>query len=568
MEPRIISNLPPIAYFSMEIGIDASLPTYAGGLGVLAGDVLATGADLELPMVGVTLLYHQGYFRQHLDAEGNQTESPYLWDPQRNLELMEPKVQITLEGRPITIQAWRFTVYGITRRRVLVYFLDTLLPENDPRDQTLTDSLYLGDDRFRLMQEAILGLGGFAMLRALGHGDTKIYHLNEGHSALLTVGLLEELTKGRGLKSATEADQETVRHHCVFTTHTPVPAGHDQFPGSLVTHVLGEERAAALEAIGSCPHRQLNMTALALHFSRYVNGVAMRHMDISQGMFPNYPIESISNGVNALTWVSPQFEALYARYIPNWRYDNFYLRHAIRIPLAEIREAHQEAKMEFFSEVRKRTGISLDPASFTLGFARRATAYKRPNLLFNDIERLRKISQEKGRIQVVFAGKAHPKDEPGKDLIRQIFRAAKTLSKDVSVVYLEEYDMALAKLFCAGVDVWLNTPNKPQEASGTSGMKAALNGIPSFSILDGWWVEGHVEGVTGWSIGEHWEDTDHHDEEAKALYDKLENILLPLFYHRPEDFDWVRQMTIVHNGSFFNAQRMMFQYLKHAYLNF
>lgn len=568
MEPRIISNLPPIAYFSMEIGIDPGLPTYAGGLGVLAGDVLATAADLELPMVGVTLLYHQGYFRQHLDAEGNQTESPYLWDPQRNLELMEPKVQISLEGRTVTIQAWRYTVSGITRRRVLVYFLDTLLPENDPRDQGLTNSLYLGDDRFRLMQEAVLGLGGIAMLRALGHSDIKIYHLNEGHSALLTLGLLEEITKGRGLKAISEADHEMVRRHCVFTTHTPVPAGHDQFPGALVTHVLGDERAAALEATGSCPHRQLNMTALALHFSRYVNGVAMRHMDISQGMFPNYPIESISNGVNALTWVSPQFESLFARYIPNWRYDNFYLRHAIRIPLPEIREAHQEAKLEFFSEVRKRTGVSLDPHSLTLGFARRATAYKRPNLLFNNIERLRKISQEKGPVQVVFGGKAHPKDESGKELIRQIFRAARVLGKDVSIVYLEEYDMALAKSFCAGVDVWLNTPNKPQEASGTSGMKAALNGVPSLSILDGWWVEGHVEGVTGWSIGEHWEDDDHHEQEAESLYDKLERVILPLFYQKPEKFDWVRQMTIAHNGSFFNAQRMMFQYLKHAYLNF
>lgn len=568
MQPQLILNLPTIAYFSMEIGIDPDLPTYSGGLGVLAGDVLSTAADLELPMVGVSLIYHQGYFRQHLDAEGNQTESPYLWDPERFLEPLEPRVKIQLEGRTVAIRAWRYLVNGITHKQVPIYFLDTLLPENDPRDQSLTDSLYLGDDRFRLKQEAVLGMGGLAMLRALKHENTKIFHLNEGHSALLTLGLLGEITKERGLASLTEADQEAVRRHCVFTTHTPVPAGHDQFPGSMVREVLGEEKAKALEATGACPRHELNMTALALHFSRYVNGVAMRHMDISKGMFPNYPIESITNGVNALTWVSPSFQSLFARYIPNWRYDNFYLRHAIKIPLSEIREAHQEAKADFLSEVRKRTGFSLDPACFTLGFARRATAYKRPHLLFSNLERLKKMSKAIGPIQVIYGGKAHPKDEPGKELIRQIFRAQKILGHELPVVYLEEYDMGLAKLFCAGVDVWLNTPNKPQEASGTSGMKAALNGIPSLSILDGWWAEGHVEGVTGWSIGEHYEDEDHHDDEVKSLYDKLEGKILPLYYRKPEDFDWIRQMTIAHNGSFFNAQRMMFQYLKHAYLNF
>lgn len=568
MEKDLITHLPAIAYFSMEIGLDSAMPTYAGGLGVLAGDTLATGADLELPMVGVTLLYHKGYFRQHLDAQGNQTESPYFWDPERYLELLDPKVTIEIEGRPVKIQAWRYRIQGITRKPVWVYFLDTVLPENDERDQELTNSLYLGDDRVRLCQEMVLGLGGIAMLRAIGHKEVRIFHMNEGHSALLTLGLLEEFTGKKGLAAATEADLEKIRHHCVFTTHTPVPAGHDQFPGSLVTQVLGEKRAAALEAMGCCPHRELNMTRLALHFSRYVNGVAMRHMDISQGMFPNYPIESITNGVNALTWVSPPFESLFARYIPTWRYDNFYLRHAIRIPLAEIHEAHEEAKLDLLNEVRKRTGCHLKPEVFTLGFARRATAYKRPHMLFSDLDRLKKISKEVGPIQVLYAGKAHPQDDAGKQLIREIFKADALLGTDIPVVYLEEYDMALAKLFCSGVDVWLNTPQKPQEASGTSGMKAALNGIPSFSILDGWWVEGHLEGMTGWSIGNHYEEPDRFDEEVASLYDKLEKVILPMFYREPEKFDWVRQMTIALNASFFNAQRMMFQYLKHAYLNF
>lgn len=568
MQKDLITHLPPIAYFSMEIGIDPVLPTYAGGLGILAGDTLATGADLELPMVGVTLLYHKGYFRQHLDAEGRQTETPYYWDPERFLELMEPRVSIKLEGRDVQIQAWRYQVIGITHKEVPIYFLDTVVEGNDPWDQELTASLYLGDDRMRLGQEAVLGLGGFKMLRALGHQDVKIFHMNEGHSALLALGFLEELTRERGLAAATNADWEQVRHHCVFTTHTPVPAGHDKFSGKLVTQVLGEERAKALVATGVCPDRQLNMTSLALNFSRYVNGVAMRHMDISQDMFPNYPIESITNGVNALKWVSPPFESLYARYIPNWRYDNFYLRHAIRIPLGEIREAHHEAKQELLDEVRRRTGVSLNPEAFTLGFARRATAYKRPTLLFSDLARLRKIAAESGPLQILYAGKAHPSDEPGKKLIQSVFQADKTLGDAVPVVYLEEYDMILGKLMTAGVDVWLNTPQKPQEASGTSGMKAALNGVPSLSVLDGWWVEGHLEGVTGWAIGNHWEEADRHEEESESLYSKLEKEILPIYYKRPEHFDWIRQMTIAHNGSFFNSQRMMFQYLKHAYLNF
>ncbi len=555
-----------IAYFSMEIGVDASKPTYSGGLGVLAGDTLRAAADLGLPMVGVTLIYRKGYFRQHLDAHGNQTESPWLWNPEEQLEALSPRVTIQVQGRAVVLRAWRFVIRGGKDKSVPVYFLDANLEENDPADRALTDVLYGGDARIRLAQEAVLGLGGVAMLRALGHTDIASYHMNEGHSALLTLALLEEQTRGRGVSLANEADREAIRQHCIFTTHTPVPAGHDQFPLDLVTQVLGPERAQALAANECCPEGVLNMTNVALVFSRYVNGVAMRHGEISQEMFPHYPIDSITNGVHAVTWASTSFRVLFDRFIPDWRDDNFYLRHALNIPLDEIQRAHNVAKSELLGEVERRTQVRFDPSVFTIGFARRATAYKRADLLFTDVERLKRIAQQVGPLQIIYGGKAHPHDMPGKHLIRKIFDMAKALEGVVTLVYLEEYDMTIAKQLCAGVDLWLNTPQKPHEASGTSGMKAAINGVPSFSVLDGWWIEGHIEGVTGWSIGNHWGEAEHPDSEARSLYEKLEQIILPTYYNQPERYDRIMQSTIVLNGSFFNSQRMLDQYVKNAYL--
>jgi starch phosphorylase len=307
------------------------------------------------------------------------------------------------------------------------------------------------------------------------------------------------------------------------------------------------------------------MTYLALTFSRYINGVSLRHGGISQNMFPDYPIDSVSNGVHGLTWTASPFRRLYDKYMPEWRDDNLYLRYAISIPLDEIISAHGEAKRELFEEIEKRTGVVLDPRAMTLGFARRATPYKRADLLFTNTERLRSIANQMGPLQVIYGGKAHPRDENGKELIRRIFQAGESLGEAVRVVYLEEYDIELAKHFCSGVDLWLNTPLKPQEASGTSGMKAALNGIPSLSVLDGWWIEGHVEGVTGWSIGESWKAKSEVGEEIASLYDKLVSIILPMFYERPRDYARVMRSAIAINGSFFNAQRMMFQYMRNAY---
>jgi glycogen phosphorylase len=555
-----------VAYFSMEFGIDPAMPTYSGGLGIVAGDTLRAAADLGLAFAGVTLLHRKGYFRQHLDDEGNQSESEPEWSPESFLQLLAPRVLVPISGRQVQVQAWRYLVRGEFGHTVSVYFLDTAMAENSPWDQSLTDWLYQGDGYYRLCQEVVLGLGGLAMLSALGHQTIRAYHMNEGHSALVALALLEEQTWGRSLHAVGTGDVDAVRRRCVFTTHTPVLAGHDIFPLDLVRQVLGDERTNFLVAAECCPDGVLNMTRLALNFSRYVNGVSMRHEEISRNMFSGYPIDSVTNGVHALTWTSPPFRHLYDHYIPEWRRDNRYLRHAIRIPLEDIRRAHAQAKQELLTEVERRTGVCLDPAAMTLGFARRVTSYKRADLLFHNLERLKSIAHQVGPLQVIYAGKAHPRDEGGKALIRRVFQAAAALKGVVPVVYLEDYDIALGKYLCSGVDLWLNTPQKPQEASGTSGMKAALNGVPSFSILDGWWIEGHIEGVTGWSIGNGWQSEDRLENEAASLYDKLESVILPMYYQRPDDFARIMCSTIALNGSYFNAQRMITQYMQDAYL--
>ena len=560
-----LNQLPHLAYFSMEIGLASDIPTYSGGLGVLAGDTLRSAADLGLPMLGVTLIYRKGYFRQHLDEQGNQTESPVTWTPEEILQPLEPLVTVHLEGRPVKVRAWRYEVHGLSGHLVPVYLLDTAVPENSPWDQTLTDHLYGGDNYYRLCQEVILGMGGQALLAALGLNDNLIYHMNEGHSALLALSLL----KSQGLKEAgsvpSEAEVEAVRRQCVFTTHTPVPAGHDKFSWDLVRKVLPDEDVRLLKASNCCLDGELNMTYLALRFAGYINGVAMRHGEISTGMFPGYPIDAISNGVHAPTWTSAALAELYDRRIPEWRRDNFYLRYAIGLSLNEIWQAHVQAKQELFNEVEKRTGQRLEEKVMTLGFARRATIYKRPDLLFADRERLLRLTQEVGPLQVIYAGKAHPRDEGGKDMIKRVFTAAGQLRENIKVIYLDNYDMDLGKIICAGVDLWLNTPLRPQEASGTSGMKAALNGVPSLSVLDGWWIEGHVENVTGWSIGEESQVLEDSASDAVSLYDKLERVIMPLYYGKPESYIRVMRSAIALNGSFFNTQRMVSQYVTNAY---
>lgn len=566
-----------VAYFSMEVGLEQGLPTYSGGLGVLAGDTLRSAADLAVPMVGVTLAHRCGYFTQHLAADGVQTNESAVWDPESRLPRVPHTITVQVEGRTVHVTAWRYDVRGVGGHVVPVYLLDTRLPENDPYDQTLTDTLYGGDNRYRLCQEVVLGIGGAAMLDALGVGvePGTQYHINEGHAALLTLHLLGRQLDGRPAAAATVSDVEAVARRVIFTTHTPVPAGHDKFSGDLARQVLGPQ-AALLDALTLWDHGELNMTHLALRCSRYVNGVAMRHAEVSREMFPEYPIAAVTNGVHAVTWTSEPFRALFDRHFPEWRRDNYYLRYAVSLPADELRAAHRQAKRALLDEVARRTGVALDPDVFTVGFARRSATYKRADLVFSDLDRLRRIAKEVGPVQFVFAGKAHPRDVPGQALIRSVHAAKQALGDALRVAYVPNYEMDLGALITSGADVWLNNPVRPLEASGTSGMKAALNGVPSLSVLDGWWVEGCVEGKTGWAIGSDDQpfvdpNSDaaalaHARADAAALYDKLEQAVVPLYYGAPAAWPEVMRMSIAVNGSFFNTQRMVAQYVQNAYL--
>jgi starch phosphorylase len=556
-----------VAYFSMEIGIESGLPTYSGGLGILAGDTVTSAASLRVPMVAVTLLHRKGYFYQKLDERGWQTEAPVEWAIDDYLTELPERVSVIIEGRTVSLRAWQFLITGLSGFPVPVIFLDSDLPENSEWDRTLTDYLYGGDAHYRLCQEVILGFGGVRMLRALGYDSIDRFHMNEGHASLLVLELLNEELAATGNQTAGQDNIDKVHRKCVFTTHTPVRAGHDQFPSDLADKILGPQiRPELREQVffeGS-----LNMTHLALNFSHYINGVAKRHGEISRHMFAGYVIDSITNGINVVRWTSSAFAKLFDRYIPGWREDNYSLRYAISVPGEEVWKAHITAKRQLIEYVNHETNAGLDVDILTIGFARRAALYKRADLVFRDPDRLKKISTAVGPLQFVFAGKAHPQDQGGKELIKRIFAAKETLKPQVKVGYLDNYDIGLAQLMTAGSDIWLNTPIPPREASGTSGMKAAINGVPSFSVLDGWWIEGCIDGVTGWAIGELGRTGDTAADDSKdieSLYTKLEHVILPLFYNDRNGFIDVMRSAIALNGSFFNTQRMMQQYVLKAY---
>jgi glycogen phosphorylase len=550
-----------VAYFSMEIAIHPSMPTYSGGLGVLAGDTLRSAADLGVPIVAFTLLHRKGYFQQHLDPNGMQSEEVQPWNPADFCSEEPARVTVSVEDRVVTVRAWRYDLLGRFGHIVPIYLLDTDVDGNSGWDRGLTDHLYGGDTNYRLQQETVLGMGGVRMASALGL-QINVFHMNEGHAALLTLGLLERQVGGGPLNAFTESDIEQVRQKCVFTTHTPVPAGHDRFSTEQTIRILGGDRTARLEKLGCFRDGLLNMTLLALRFSRFCNGVALQHGRVSREMFPEYDIQSITNGVHAATWVSAPVQQLFDEVIPAWRRDNLYLRDLIDLPEQKVLAAHGHAKEALLAEVASRTGLVLNPRVLTLGFARRAATYKRADLMFTRPERLQQIAAEAGGLQILYAGKAHPQDEPGKALIQRVVEDAAKFSNDsLRIVYLENYAWDLGAMLTAGVDVWVNTPRRPYEASGTSGMKAALNGVPSLSILDGWWIEGCIEGVTGWAI----EDGANDAEEADSLYRKLETAVVPLYRESPERWARLMRTTMAYNGSYFNTDRMVRQYTRNAY---
>lgn len=563
-----LTKEPKIAYFSMEIGIQNDIPTYSGGLGVLAGDTIRAGADLKLPMVAVTLLTKKGYFIQELDEHGRQTQRPVSWDPNEYMVLLPARITVQIEGRDVLVQAWQYNVQSLTRGCVPIFFLDTDVEWNNPEDREITHYLYGGDLAYRLKQEIILGIGGVRILHQLGF-EIKKYHMNEGHSSLLTIELLNRFK--RPIEDVWDEklvwDVRKVKDICVFTTHTPVEAGHDRFPYELVTKILGEPvPLKVLKELGG--EESLNMTRLGLNLSEFINGVAKKHGEVSRNMFPGYEISAITNGVHTFTWTCDGFKALYDKYLPGWANEPELFVRIGRVPEEEIWETHMTAKKNLFDYVRSATGIEMNPDVLTIGFARRATAYKRADLIFSDIERLEIIGS--GKLQIIYAGKAHPKDEMGKQLIEKIFSIKDRLKDKISMVYLKNYDMEIALRMVSGVDIWLNTPLRPREASGTSGMKAAHNGVINFSVLDGWWIEGHIEGFTGWSIGPSATETTLTDNmdtrDADDLYNKLETIIIPTYYN--DRRTWVRMMqnAIGKNAYYFNCHRMMRRYVTDAYI--
>jgi starch phosphorylase len=559
-----------VAYFSMEIGFHGEIPTYSGGLGVLAGDTLRSCADLEVPILGVTLVSNKGYFIQKFDDDDNQIEQPYVWDRNKYFTELRERVTVKVAEKVIYIKAWKYDLKGVTGHIVPIFLLDTNIIENDEEDRHITDCLYGGDKCYRFLQEIILGIGGYRMLKKLGYYDIEKYHMNEGHSALLTLELRKDLVGQSNWDMFNDTIEKRVHNRCVFTTHTPVPAGHDKFKKELVEKFLrGYLTQNEIDAI--CENDNLNLTLLALNSSKYVNGVAKKHSEVSREMFPGYNISSITNGIHSAFWTSPATQDLFDKYLKGWRNDPYTLRSVFSIPPDEIWNAHCENKKRLFEHIKEEYGVNFNLNSFTIGFARRITAYKRPYMFFTDIERIKKIVESVGPIQVIFAGKAHPNDTEGKKIIRKIRKTMKELSETINVIYLENYDIPTAQLLIPGVDIWLNNPQPPKEASGTSGMKASVNGVPNLSILDGWWLEGHVEDVTGWSIGEREmiyknikiEET----EELETLYSKLETKIIPTYYEKRKEWLKIMQNTIGFNGSFFSTHRMVYQYVLSAYFD-
>lgn len=553
-----------VAYFSMEIALSNEIPTYAGGLGVLAGDTLRSAADLEVPLVAVTLASTAGYFRQTFDADGRQAEQADSWEPSKWAAPLNAIIAVTIEGRQVWVGGWLYVLTGHMNGEQPIVLLDTDLEQNNIEDRAITRQLYGGDEAYRLQQEAVLGIGGTRMLQALGF-QLRQYHMNEGHSALLALELLRRYAyPPENIRSGESPyDIPRVRELCCFTTHTPIEAGHDKFSYELVRRILGDYvDLTTLQHLAGAEH--LNMTRLALNLSEYVNGVARRHAEVSRHMFPGYRVHAVTNGVHPFTWTSKPFRLLYDTHLPGWCHEpELLMRADCCISDEAIRTAHIEAKQRLIDEVKTRTGVSLSADCFTIGFARRMTAYKRPDLLFSDLARLKEIAQRQP-IQIVLSGKAHPHDAPGKHLIETLHTHLRELSGVISIAYLPDYDMATALTLVSGVDVWLNTPLRPMEASGTSGMKAAFNGVPHLSVLDGWWVEGCIEGITGWAIGD--DVASANGDDAGCLYQKLDETILPLYYQDQPGWTAAMKGAIAKCASYFNSQRMMRRYASEAYL--
>jgi len=555
-----LKNNTSIAYISMEIAVDSSIPTYSGGLGVLSGDTVRSAADLEIPMAAVCLCYSSGYFYQLFNENGEQKEKEVEWNFFYEFERIEKPITIKIENKEVLVSAWLYKIIGQSGHVLPIYLLTTDVEGNEEWMKKMTGSLYDSTSRWnRIVQEIILGIGGVRLLNSLGYTNINTYHLNEGHGSFATVELYNMLNR----------DIEKVKERVVFTTHTPVPAGHDRFDSNLIKKVFEKKMPDEIKKRAD-DNGQFNMTFLGMNLSRYRNGVAKKHGEISKKMFPQYEIDSITNGIHLPFWVSKPIRKIFTRKWPNWRANPIILQNAIELDDLDLFDAHIENKFNLISYQKGHSWNLLDEELITIGFARRFATYKRAILIFHDIDRLGKICQ--GKVQFIFAGKAHPKDQMGKDYIKQIHESAEYLYDNfgVKVVMMENYNMDLSHMLVSGVDIWLNTPERYREASGTSGMKAALNGVLNFSVQDGWWLEGfRMNPMAGWAIGPNDADpkdpgiSNDWDIDANAIYEILENEIIPTYMNHDE---WLfRSKNAISLASYFNTHRMIEEYAEKAY---
>jgi len=549
-----------VAYISMEIGVDSNIPTYSGGLGVLSGDTVRSAADLELPMVGLCLCYSSGYFYQFFNEFGEQKEREIEWNFFYEFDRVSQPISMKIEDKDIKISAWQYNVIGQSGHVLPIYLLTTDIEGNEEWMKNMTGSLYDSTSRWnRIVQEMILGIGGVKLLKSLGYNNIQTYHLNEGHGSFAMVELYNMLN----------GDIEKVKEKVVFTTHTPVPAGHDRFKQDLVDKVFEKRMPPEVRKLAD-DNGEFNMTFLGMALSRYRNGVAKKHGDISRKMFPQYEIDHITNGIHLPFWVSKPFRKIFSRKWPNWRANPGVLENSILLDDLEIFDGHIKNKFNLISYQKGHSWNLLDEELITIGFARRFATYKRAVLIFHDIDRIGKIC--KNNIQFIFAGKAHPKDKMGKDYIKEIHEKGEYLYDNygVKVVMMENYNMDLSHMLVSGVDIWLNTPERYREASGTSGMKAALNGVLNLSVQDGWWLEGiKKQPNAGWAIGPDDSNPDDPgisndwDIDSNALYDILENDVIPIYRNHEE---WIfKQKSAIALAAYFNTHRMCMEYAEKAY---
>lgn len=555
-----------IAYFVMECAVDSRIPTYSGGLGILAGDTLQSFADLEVPAVGITLLWKNGFTDQKLSNDGSQLDLPQEWDVEKYMQPTNVKIKIPIGGKDVTITAFKYVVESIKGdNEIDVYFLTPDAGENDAETRKICDRLYIEGGLTRLKQEIILGVGGYEMLKALNY-EPFLYHINESHSAFLISSLMKDMD-----------DLNRVKSRVVFTTHTPVTAAFDKFEMKDVKEMLsgycGEKVFNDIYRERLEEKDELNLSWLAIKNAKNVVAVSRKHKFVSEHIFEGYKLKYVTNGIHHVKWASPHYKMLYGKYIQGWEEDPDLLRGASCIPDSDFAQAHILCKETLVELINSETDASFLPADFTIAMAKRITNYKRNNLILSNPDKLIEIAEKKGAIQIIFAGKAHPADTDGLAIVKSIYNASNYISsktKKVKIAFLENYNIHKANIILSGVDLWLNNPVRPLEASGTSGMKASLNGVPNFSVLDGWWLEACMEGINGWEIGPRtaWTDLSHSDniEDLNDIYGKLEFNILDLYYRNYSDYLKIMKMAVSSIAPHFNTHRMVSEYVTDLYL--